>query len=104
MNNSKKLTKLVGVSTLLVVSVIVSGCNQSIARRDSISPNFGNAMAANTALQTVDPWPRYVENTHIHTDGAKTGNAIENYQNPSSSSSSTSSTSLVESSDVSPKI
>lgn len=102
MNGSKKVSRLMGASTLLALTVAVSGCNQSIARRDSISPSFGNAMAANTALQTIDPWPRNVENTHIHTDGVKASNAIERYHTPVDSESS-SSTSMVEASEIAPK-
>jgi hypothetical protein len=91
MNDSNKMSKLISVSTLLAITVFVSSCNQAISRRDSLSPSFGNAMATNTALQTIDPWPRNVENTHIHTDAVRTGNAIESYQNPASPEASSSS-------------
>jgi len=84
MRNSSKMPRLASVSAVLVITVFVSSCTQSIDRRDSISSSFGNAMATNTALQTVDPWPRQVENTHIHTDGAVTGNAIKTYRKLSS--------------------
>ena len=102
MKNSNKFSKLAGISTLLATTVLVSSCNQAISRRDSLSPSFGNAMASNTALQTIDPWPRYVENTHIHTDGVKTGNAIERYQTPASSEE-TGSTSAIEAVEIAPK-
>lgn len=82
MNRSSKISRKVGVFAVLTATVFISGCTQSIARRDSISTSFGNAMASNTALQTVDPWPRNVENTHIHTDGAKSINAIDAYRTP----------------------
>lgn len=98
-NNS---SKLIGLTTVLAVSVVVGGCNQSTARRDSIAPSFGNAMAANTALQTVDPWPRNVEDTHIHTDGTKATNAIERYHTPVDTES-TSSTSAIEAVEIAPK-
>lgn len=102
MKNSKKFSRLIGTSTLLAVTVLVSSCNQAVSRRDSLVPSFGNAMAANTALQTIDPWPRNVENTHIHTDGAKTGNAIERYQTPVGSEESSSS-SAVQAAEIAPK-
>ena len=102
MKNSNKFSKLTSVSTLLAITLLVSSCNQVVSRRDSLAPSFGNAMAANTALQTIDPWPRNVENTHIHTDGVKTGNAIERYQTPVSSEESSSS-SAVQAAEIAPK-
>ena len=102
MNNSRKISNVAKGSALLAIMVVLSSCNQAIVRRDSIAPSFGNAMASNTALQTVDPWPRYVENTHIHTDAVKTGNAIERYQTPVGSEES-SSTSVVEAAEIAPK-
>ena len=102
MKNSKNFSKLIGTSTLLAITVFVSGCNQAVSRRDSLAPSFGNAMATNTALQTIDPWPRNVENTHIHTDAVKTGNAIERYQTPVGSEESNS-TSAIEAVEIAPK-
>ena len=102
MNAKNKTSNLIRVSTLLAISVIVSSCNQAISRRDSISPNFGNAIAANMALQTIDPWPRNVENTHIHTDGTKAANAIELYQTPTGTESSSSS-SIIEAAEIGPQ-
>jgi len=102
MKSSIKISKLIGISTLLATTVLVSSCNQAISRRDSLAPSFGNAMAANTALQTIDPWPRNVENTHIHTDGVKTGNAIERYQTPISTEE-YSSSSAIEAVEIAPK-
>ncbi len=102
MKNSNKFSKLIGTSMLLVITVLVSSCNQAISRRDSLAPSFGNAMAANTALQTVDPWPRNVENTHIHTDSVKTDNAMKRYQAPVSSES-TGNTSATQAVEIAPK-
>ncbi len=87
MSYSSKIKRLISVSAVLGFTVVISGCNQSLARRDSISSSFGNALAANTALQTVDPWSRRVENTHIHTDGTNASNAIESYRTPPPASS-----------------
>jgi uncharacterized membrane protein YgcG len=46
----------------------------------TISPGAGNTEAANTALQTATPWPRYSNNTNIPGNGARMVRAIENYE------------------------
>ena len=40
-------------------------------RSPTISPGAGNAQAANLALQTATPWPRYSSNTNIPGNGAQ---------------------------------
>ncbi|MDN5929229.1 MAG: hypothetical protein L0I29_19365, partial [Hyphomicrobiales bacterium] len=36
-----------------------------LARNEGVTGRAGNAMAANTVMQMVDPWPRGVENTNF---------------------------------------
>ena len=40
-------------------------------RSDSITLGHGNAVAHNIAVQTIDPWPRYVGNSRIDVDGER---------------------------------
>jgi hypothetical protein len=47
----------------------------------TVAPTAGSAVAANEAIQTIDPWPRYVYNTRIPGDGARMTNAFEKYEN-----------------------
>jgi hypothetical protein len=54
----------------------------------TISPGAGNAQAANTALQTATPWPRYSNNTNIPGNGARMVKAIHDYENPKEGGSS----------------
>lgn len=82
MKTHMNLSGLAGICVATTLALVVSGCSESVARRDSMSSSFGNALATNTALQTVDPWPTYVENTRIKTDGTKASNAIESYRTP----------------------
>ncbi len=82
MKTSSKLPCALARFIAAVCLVALAACSESMARRDAINPSLGNAIAANTALQTIDPWPRYVEKTHIHTDGAKASNAIDAYRAP----------------------
>jgi hypothetical protein len=46
----------------------------------TISPGAGNAEAANTALQTATPWPRYSSNTNIPGNGARMVGAVHNFE------------------------
>ena len=46
----------------------------------TVSPTAGNAQAANTALQTASPWPRYSRNTNIPGNGPNMVRAVEQYE------------------------
>ncbi len=46
----------------------------------SISPGAGNTEAANTALQTATPWPRYSNNTNIPGNGPNMVRAVQQYE------------------------
>jgi len=67
-------------SRVLMMSVIAIAAGPAVAgdeweqyraRRDSITHGLGNSVAHNIAVQTVDPWPRYVGNNRIHIDGER---------------------------------
>ena len=49
-------------------------------RRDTISSSAGNANASNSVTQTIDPWPPYVRDTRMITDGRRESVAITRYQ------------------------
>ena len=46
----------------------------------TISPGAGNAQAANTALQTATPWPRYSSDTNIPGNGAQMVKAVHEFE------------------------
>ena len=49
----------------------------------TISVGAGNAADTNAAIQTIDPWPSYVGNTHIRGDGRGMVGAVEQmYKTP----------------------
>jgi hypothetical protein len=56
---------------------------QYVQRTDKITLSAGNAEAANTAIQVIDPWPRYVYNTRIPGDGQRMAEAVERYEDVS---------------------
>ncbi len=57
------------IQILAVLSAaLLAGCSTDYYQRnDGVSGYAGNAIAANTVLQMVDPWQRGVEDTDIET-------------------------------------
>ncbi len=51
-----------------------------LARRDTIAPSGGDAVAADTVVQTVDPWPPYSGDKDIAFNGQKMQTAVERYR------------------------
>jgi hypothetical protein len=59
----------------------LTGCSDLyLDRRDTLSFQAGNAMAANTAVHMVDPWPPYAGDRSIPADGQRMQAAIERYR------------------------
>ena len=53
-------------TALLATIALSAGCaTEETARMDGLTVGAGNAMAANTVMQMVDPWPRGVEETNL---------------------------------------
>lgn len=49
-------------------------------RTDRVSLHSGDAVAINKHLHTDNPWPKYQNTTHIHTDGEVADAAIDRYK------------------------
>jgi hypothetical protein len=48
-----------------------------LQRSVTISLGAGNAKDTNAAVHTINPWPRYVGDTHIHTTGRQAVDSIQ---------------------------
>jgi hypothetical protein len=55
-------------------------------RIDTATTSSGNAQDVNTVTQMITPWPPYVHNRRLSTDGARMVGAIERYRDPLRSS------------------
>jgi hypothetical protein len=55
--------------TALALVASLTACSGYLDHNDTVSAAAGDAVAANAAIQTVDPWPRASERTVIMTDG-----------------------------------
>jgi len=66
-----------------LLAMTLAGCADPglyLDRRDSIALGAGDAVAADAALQTVDPWPPQSKNTRIAENGQRMQSAVERYR------------------------
>jgi hypothetical protein len=49
-------------------------------RSNTITLSAGNAKEANASIHVIDPWPRYVYDTHIPGDGQRMADAVNRYE------------------------
>lgn len=53
---------------LFASSILLSGCqNHELVRSETIALSAGDAIAANSVMQMVDPWPPRVKQTSLAT-------------------------------------
>ncbi len=56
------------VPALFLSLTMLAGCtHENFQRNEGVTTHAGNAIAANTAMQMVDPWPEGVEDTDLKT-------------------------------------
>ena len=77
----------------LIVPCILAGCAGGppfddpfapyLQRSNTITLSAGNAKEANAAIHVIDPWPRYVYDTHIPGDGQRMADAVNRYEDVS---------------------
>ena len=78
-NNAPVITR-VTLALLLASAGGGYADEEYLARRDSITPGVGNAVAHNRAVHTINPWPRYVGNDRINVDGRRIQLGMRRYQ------------------------
>jgi hypothetical protein len=67
----------------LLVAAGLAGCSNAdlyLDRRDNIAPAAGDALAANSVEQMVDPWPAYSGDKDIAFNGEKMQQAVARYR------------------------
>ena len=75
----------------ICLAAALAGCVSGNGRYDGVTTGAGNAIAANTVMQMVDPWQRGVEDTDLVTPAERS--APEAASESASSGSGASSTS-----------
>jgi hypothetical protein len=69
------------LAAVLSLGATLAGCSSLYYdRRETIVPFGGDSVAANEAMQTVDPWPPYSGNTNLAFNGQKMQSAVERYR------------------------
>ncbi|ESY49032.1 MULTISPECIES: hypothetical protein [unclassified Mesorhizobium] len=69
-------------SVLLAGACALAGCADYMSHRDTVTLGAGDAMLANQALHTVDPFPPDAHNTKIEGDGRRVAAAMGFRQKP----------------------
>jgi hypothetical protein len=86
------LRSVIAIS-FLAGSLTVAGCSSTVGFDDPfadylqrtalVSTTGGDAQAANIAMQTATPWPRYANDTNIPANGARIAKVITRYESGS---------------------
>jgi len=81
-SKTKPTSRLIAATVAgAALGAMLGGCsNIYMDRRDKIGFSGGDAIAANEAMQTSDPWPAHSGNTHLAFDGQKMQGAAERYR------------------------
>jgi hypothetical protein len=65
----------------VLLASLLAGCSDLyFDRRDTIALSAGDAIAANAAEQTINPWPRNSGNNHLTFNGQRMQHAVECYR------------------------
>jgi hypothetical protein len=74
--------KLRGVTiAALAATTMLGACTDMyLDHRDSVNFDAGNAIAANKAVQTIDPWPAYAARQDMSYNGERAAAAAERYR------------------------
>ncbi len=69
------------VALTVLLGTTLAGCSDLyFDRRDSVMFSSGDAVAANVAMQTIDPWPRVAADRDLHANGERIQRAIDRYR------------------------
>jgi len=61
------------------MALCLGGCADYLERRDTVTFAAGEAQSWNRVIHTIDPWPPYVTNTRITSNGERVARATRSY-------------------------
>jgi hypothetical protein len=74
----RSLERLACLAAALAGVAALSGCHDAyIARRDGVTFQAGDAVAANKAIHIIDPWPASARSARLPASGTQAVSAIE---------------------------
>ncbi len=65
MTSKKTILSTIKLPLLTAILVLCGCAKQDFYRTDGLTLGAGDAIARNTALQVIDPWPKGVEDTKL---------------------------------------
>jgi len=71
------------IAAAVAFGALLAGCSSSdlyLDRRETIALGADDAVAANMAEETIDPWPRHSNNNNLAFNGERMQRAIECYR------------------------
>ena len=82
------MRNILAAALLVGLAVTISACNTVyqnpaipyVQRTDTVTFGASNTQDVNSAVQTIDPWPRYVGDRRIPGNGARIVGAVERYE------------------------
>lgn len=77
MRPSTNLLRGLGLTGVLL---LLAACSEYLDRRETISFNGGDALAANQVTMMVDPWPRVSADKNIRFNGERMQGAVARYR------------------------
>lgn len=74
-----------GVAGVVLAGLLAAGCSSDqrheyLAHTDTVTRGAGDAVAANKAIHTVNPWPEHGRNANIPMDGKRGQLAVSRYE------------------------
>jgi hypothetical protein len=73
-----RVERLACLAAALAGVAALSGCHDAyIARRDGVTFQVGDAVAANKAIHIIDPWPASARSARLPASGTQAVSAIE---------------------------
>lgn len=80
-NRTDRKRPIAAALAAALLAVTLGACSDIyFDRRDTVALGAGDAIAANEAEQTIDPWPARSGNTNIAANGQRMQSAIEHYR------------------------
>jgi hypothetical protein len=72
---------IVAALAAATIGTALGGCSEMyFDHREGVTLGGGDAVAANAAMQTIDPWPARSGNTNIAANGQRMQSAVERYR------------------------
>lgn len=67
---------------LVLLCTSFGGCQDYLARRDTLTIGSGDAVHTNAAMHVLDPWPPHARTVESSMNGERLQHAMERYRNP----------------------